>query len=177
MEKLEIYHPDKFYPNRTFIIYSAVVLLLFLSFILQELGFDHNTVIFDTVVYLALFCFISGNILKLISIGKCKPLYGKLNGEIIFEKGSIKIQGEIIPIDEVQKIEFEGTDWLGLYEQNRFSFENGLSNGTKNWLIVYLNDSSQRRIRFQKYEACQLIRFKEVLLDYYANGKIIPILN
>ncbi|WP_299823923.1 hypothetical protein [uncultured Pontibacter sp.] len=172
MEKLEIYHPDKFYPSRTFIIYSTVVLLLFLSFILQEFGFDHNTAIFDGVVYLALFCFICGMVIKLFSLGKYKPLYGKLSGEIHFLKDSIRIQEEIIPIDKVEKIEFKGSDWLGLFEPNRFSLENGLSNGTKNWLIVYLNDSSQRKIRFQKFEACQLALFQEVLLEYYVNGKI-----
>lgn len=172
MEKLEIYHPAKFYPSRTFIIYSTIVSLLFLSFILQEFGFDHNTVIFDRIVYLALFCFIGGMTLKLVSIGKYKPLYGKLDGEINFLKDRIRIQEEIISIDRVEKLEFKGTDWLGLYEYSRVSLENGLSNGTKNWLIVYLIDSSQRRIRFQKFEACQLVRFKEVLLEYYINGKI-----
>ncbi|WP_276498082.1 hypothetical protein [Pontibacter litorisediminis] len=172
MEKLEIYHPYKFYPSRTLIIYSAVALLLFLSFILQELGFDHNTAIYDSVVYLALFCFICGMVIKLFSLGKYKPLYGKLVGGITFEKESVGIHGATISIDKITKLEFEGSDWIGLYEHNRFSFENGLSNGTKNWLIIHLVDSSQRRIRFQKYEACQLVRFKEVLLDYYVKGKI-----
>lgn len=172
MEKLEIYHPYKFYPSRTFIIYSTVALLLFLSFILQELGFDHNTAVYDSFIYLALFCFICGMIIKLFSLGRYKPLYGKLVGEMNFEKDSIRIQEEIIPISRIAKLEFKGSDWLGLYENNRYSFENGLSNGTKNWLVVYLIDSSQRRIRFQKLEACQLVRFEEVLLDYYLNEKI-----
>ncbi len=172
MDKLEIYHPAKFYPSRTFIIYSSSFLLLFISFILQEFGIDHNTIIFDRVVYLALFCLISGLILKVISIGKYKPLYGKLGGEITFLKDRIIIHGEIIPINKVEKLEFKGMDWLGRSEPNRYSFENSLSNGTKNWLIVYLVNSSQRKIRFQEYEACQLVRFKEILLEYYVNGKI-----
>ncbi|WP_207428803.1 hypothetical protein [Pedobacter sp. SYSU D00535] len=172
MEKLEIYHPDKYYLSRTRIIYSALALLLFVGFVLHLFGFDHNTAIFDTVISLALCCYIAGIVLKFISMGKYKPLYGKLDGEIIFEKDSIRIQGEIISIDRIEKIEFEGGDWLGLYEDDRFSFENSLSNGTRNWLKVYLNDSPDRRIRFQKYEACHLVRFKEVLLAYYVKEKI-----
>lgn len=172
MNKFPIYIPKIFYPSRTLIFYLIIVALLSASFITQEINGSYEGSIFKLLLISAFGIFLLGMLLGLLGIGKTKPLYGDIVGEISFFKTEIKVDKLTIPLENITKIEIIGTDWLGLFNKfQHFSFENALSNGSQNWLILHL-ESSTLKVRFQQHEACQFSRIKEEFLGYYELGKI-----
>ena len=143
-----------------------------LAIITQKITGTHENLIFQSSIFLAGGMFIIGLLVSLVGIGKVKPLYGKIIGYISFTENEITVGEKVIQVAEIKKIEFEGVDWLGLFiGYQTFSFENKLSNGTKNWMIIKTN-STIIKVRFQKLNACELSRFKEELMEYYNQGKI-----
>ncbi|WP_269686395.1 hypothetical protein [Flavobacterium lacustre] len=172
MKKFSIYEPNPLYPSRTLILYSIIIVLFASAIITQKIYGTHENIIFQTLIYLAGGVFIFGLLISFFGMGKTKPLYGKIIGYINFTKEEITIGQKVIEITKIKKIEFEGVDWLGLYEgYQTFSFENKLSNGTKNWIIIN-TESSVIKVRFQKNEGCELSELKEEFMEYYKLGKI-----
>lgn len=172
MKKLSIYEPNPLYPSRTVILYSIIVVLLASAIITQEIYDTHENIIFQTLIYLAGGAFIFGLMISFFGVGKTKPLYGKIIGFINFTKEEITIGQKVIEITKINKIEFEGVDWLGLYEgYQTFSFGNKLSSGTKNWIIIN-TESAVIKVRFQKNGACEISKFQEEFMEYYKLGKI-----
>ena len=172
MKKFSIYEPNPLYLSRTLILYLIIIFLFASAIITQKIYGTHENIVFQTLILLALGIFIFGLSISVFGMRKTKPLYGKIIGYINFTKEEITIGKKVIKITKIQKIEFEGVDWLGLFEgYQTFSFENKLSNGTKNWIIIY-TESSVIKVRFQKNGACELSELKEEFLEYYKLGKI-----
>lgn len=172
MKKFSIYEPNPLYLSRTLILYLIIIFLFASAIITQKIYGTHENIVFQTLIFLALGIFIFGLSISVFGMRKTKPLYGKIIGYINFTKEEITIGKKVIKITKIQKIEFEGVDWLGLFEgYQTFSFENKLSNGTKNWIIIY-TESSVIKVRFQKNGACELSELKEEFMEYYKLGKI-----
>ena len=172
MKKFSIYEPNPLYLSRTLILYLIIIFLFASAIITQKIYGTHENIVFQTLIFLALGIFIFGLSISVYGMRKTKPLYGKIIGYINFTKEEITIGKKVIKITKIQKIEFEGVDWLGLFEgYQTFSFENKLSNGTKNWIIIY-TESSVIKVRFQKNGACELSELKEEFMEYYKLGKI-----
>jgi hypothetical protein len=172
MKKFSIYEPNPLYLSRTLILYLIIIFLFASAIITQKIYGTHENIVFQTLIFLALGIFIFGLSISVFGMRKTKPLYGKIIGYINFTKEEITIGKNVIKITKIQKIEFEGVDWLGLFEgYQTFSFENKLSNGTKNWIIIY-TESSVIKVRFQKNGACELSELKEEFMEYYKLGKI-----
>ena len=172
MKKFSIYEPNPLYLSRTLILYLIIIFLFASAIITQKIYGTHENIVFQTLIFLALGIFIFGLSISVYGMRKTKPLYGKIIGYINFTKEEITIGNKVIKITKIQKIEFEGVDWLGLFEgYQTFSFENKLSNGTKNWIIIY-TESSVIKVRFQKNGACELSELKEEFMEYYKLGKI-----
>jgi hypothetical protein len=153
-------------------LYLIIIFLFASAIITQKIYGIHENIVFQTLIFLALGIFIFGLSISVFGMRKTKPLYGKIIGYINFTKEEITIGKKVIKITKIQKIEFEGVDWLGLFEgYQTFSFENKLSNGTKNWIIIY-TESSVIKVRFQKNGACELSELKEEFMEYYKLGKI-----
>lgn len=152
--------------------YSIIIVLLASAIITQKIYNTHENIIFQSLIYLAGGAFIFGLMISFFGVGKTKPLSGKIIGYINFTKEEITIGQKVIEITKINKIEFEGVDWLGLHEgYQTFSFENKLSNGTKNWIIIN-TESAVIKVRFQKNEGCELSKFQEEFMEYYKLGKI-----
>lgn len=84
---------------------------------------------------------------------RTKPIKGKLEGLIIFEKESLVVNNIRIDISEIQSIELSVGDFMGeLYWYNyRSPNLNGVaSNGTNNWIEYCLKNGVNNKIFFRK---------------------------
>lgn len=170
MKKFSIYKPQLFYPSRTLVLYSIIFVLFIIAYGVQLIN-GHENEVFQLIIYLISGTFFLGCILRFSGLGKVKPIYGTLEGEIIFYTDTIHVGDKLIAIEDVVKIEFIGVDWVGDSQRQGWSFENSESNGTNNWVKIYLKGSILK-VRFQKWEACELYEIKDVLYHYYQKNKI-----
>ncbi len=166
---------EKFVWTRTRII-NYTILIIFLGIASIALIFKiEKSTIFNFLLILCILFYLIGGFLKFKGINQNEQLKGKLNGKIIFEKENIVINDQKINLSDIKKIEIEGVDWLDLRKTNYsmgFNYENGLSNGTKNYLIIKFNDNKKQKIQFQKNNACEFKEIEEVIKHYYVNNKI-----
>ena len=84
---------------------------------------------------------------------RTKPIKGKLEGLILFEKESLVVNNISIDISEIQSIELSVGDFMGeLYWYNyRSPNLNGVaSNGTNNWIEYCLKNGVKNKIFFRK---------------------------
>ncbi|MFC6997612.1 hypothetical protein [Rufibacter roseus] len=129
---------------------------------------------YDILIFVGIGVLLYGIACAMLGIGRYKPLKGKLNGSITFEHDSITIAEKTITIDLITKINFEGTDWLGLYKRNGLTeyFENSLSQGVQNYLILHLSDGQIIKTQFQLLDACGLQEMEDEIKSYYLKDKI-----
>lgn len=154
-----------------FIILILVLIVLFISLILK---IEKST--FLTFLLITAFAlYLIGLTLKLSNFNRVQQLKGRLTGKIFFDKDYIKINEKRINLEQIKKIEITGVDWIGLKSTNYildYNYENGLSNGTKNYLIIEYNDNTKQKIQFQKKNACEFKEIEDVIKHYYVTKKI-----
>lgn len=154
-----------------FVIVILVLIILFISLILK---IEKSTLLTSLLLTVLAFYFI-GLSLKLTNFNRVQQLQGKLTGKFFFEKDYIQINELRINLDIIKKIEITGVDWVGLKNTNYllgYNYENGLSNGTKNYLIIEFKDNKKQKIQFQQNDACEFKEIEEVIKHYYVNNKI-----
>lgn len=154
-----------------FVIVILVLIILFISLILK---IEKSTLLTSLLITVLAFYFI-GLSLKLTNFNRVQQLQGKLTGKFFFEKDYIQINELRINLDIIKKIEITGVDWVGLRNTNyllSYNYENGLSNGTKNYLLIEFNDNKKQKIQFQQNDACEFEEIEEVIKHYYTNNKI-----
>ena len=154
-----------------FVIVILVLIILFISLILK---IEKSTLLTSLLLTVLAFYFI-GLSLKLTNFNRVQQLQGKLTGKFFFEKDYIQINELRINLDIIKKIEITGVDWVGLRNTNyllSYNYENGLSNGTKNYLLIEFNDNKKQKIQFQQNDACEFKEIEEVIKHYYVNNKI-----
>lgn len=154
-----------------FVIVILVLIILFISLILK---IEKSTLLTSLLLTVLAFYFI-GLSLKLTNFNRVQQLQGKLTGKFFFEKDYIQINELRINLDKIKKIEITGVDWVGLKNTNYllgYNYENGLSNGTKNYLIIEFKDNKKQKIQFQQNDACEFKEIEEVIKHYYVNNKI-----
>lgn len=154
-----------------FVIVILVLIILFISLILK---IEKSTLLTSLLITVLAFYFI-GLSLKLTNFNRVQQLQGKLTGKFFFEKDYIQINELRINLDIIKKIEITGVDWVGLRNTNyllSYNYENGLSNGTKNYLLIEFNDNKKQKIQFQQNDACEFKEIEEVIKHYYVNNKI-----
>lgn len=161
--------------TRTIIINSIIlVLVLIIIFISLILKIEKSTLLF-TLLILVFSSYLIGLIFKFGNINRIQQLQGKIIGELIFEEDCIKINGAIITLDDINKIEISGVDWYGLRKSNYlldYNYEGGLSNGVDNLLKIEYKNNTQQKIQFQKSSACEFKEIEEIIKLYYINNKI-----
>lgn len=127
--------------------------------------------------FLLIFSFIAflvGMGFRLSGFNKIQQLQGKFTGNFIIQKEGIRINNSEINFENIKNIEITGVDWVGLRNTNyllSYNYENGLSNGTKNYLTIEYNNQKQK-IQFQQNYACEFGEIEDVIKHYYVNGKI-----
>jgi hypothetical protein len=154
-----------------FVILILVLIILFISLIFK---IEKSTLLTSLLLTLLAFYFI-GLSLKLTNINRIQQLQGRLTGKFFFEKDYIQINELRINLDNIKKIEINGVDWIGLRNTNYlldYNYENGLSNGTKNYLLIEYSDNKKQKIQFQRNDACEFKEIEEVIKHYYINNKI-----
>ena len=174
MKEFNIFE-KQFVWTRTNII-NCIILILVLIILFTSLILKIEKSIFLTYLLIITFIFyLIGLTLKFINFNQIQQLKGKLSGKFIFEKDYIQINEKRINLEEIKKIEISGVDWIGLRSTNYildYNYENGLSNGTKNYLIIEYNNNTKLKIQFQQNNACEFKEIKEVIKHYYINNKI-----
>jgi hypothetical protein len=129
-----------------------------------------------SLLFLVFATYLIGMSLKLSNMNRVQELQGSLTGKFVFEKDYIQINENRISLENIKKIEITGVDWIGLRNSNYlldFNYENGLSNGTKNYLLIeYNHDNKKQKIQFQQNDACEFKEIEEVIKHYYINNKI-----
>jgi hypothetical protein len=105
---------------------------------------------------------------------RVKSIAGKLEGTIRFEEEGVYLAETFHTIEDIKKIEFQGVDWQGLFEHATFCdyFDNRLSNGSSNKLIIEMADGKKMITRFVKLYACELADVKSIFISYYLKDKI-----
>lgn len=154
-----------------FVIVILVLIILFISLILK---IEKSTLLTSLLLTVLAFYFI-GLSLKLTNFNRVQQLQGKLTGKFFFKKDYIQINELRINLDIIKKIEITGVDWVGLKNTNYllgYNYENGLSNGTKNYLLIEFNDNKKQKIQFQQNDACEFKEIEEVIKHYFVNNKI-----
>lgn len=146
-------------------------------------------ILFDNYIYqinisvhclaVILFLFIIGSFFKLNGFYDVERLRGDFIGFFELKENEILIQQnssqEIIKTEDIKKIEISGVDWNGLRTSNylfEFSYENGLSNGTKNFLEIELKNKQKTKLRFEQLNACQFTKVRPIIENYYKKGII-----
>ncbi len=174
MKEFNIFE-KQFVWTRTNII-NCIILILVLIILFTSLILKIEKSIFLTYLLIITFIFyLIGLTLKFMNFNQIQQLKGKLSGKFIFEKDYIQINEKRINLEEIKKIEISGVDWIGLRSTNYildYNYENGLSNGTKNYLIIEYNNNTKLKIQFQQNNACEFKEIKEVIKHYYINNKI-----
>lgn len=176
MKKFSIYKPDSFYWTRTYRSYAFILGVIALILILKFLfGVPESHPAFKALFFAPILPFIYYIGRSLVVTNKYKPLKGKLNGHIVFERDTIIIADKIYLLDDIWNIEFEGRDWLG-YENwtrgVREKFEDPFSQGVDNTLVLFLKDKRIIKTRFQKLDELEFREMEEVILEYYLKNKI-----
>lgn len=158
--------------TRTWKINVALCSLLVVTFVLSRLL--GNPFVVGNLLLISLILFIAGGALKFWNMYEVKQLKGSLTGILVFEKEYIQIKEERVSFDSIEFIEIIGVDWVGLYAYSYgdIDYENGLSNGTDNSLIIRFKDKKVRKIRFQMHSACEFQEIEEVIKHYYINNYI-----
>ena len=176
MKQFSIYiKPTSFYWTRTLIIYILWILIIFAIFLLKVLiDIPNSHKALDFLLYISYGLIFYSGFCAFLGMVKYKPIRGELNGFITFSQDTVTIAAREFAIDDIKKIEFQGVDWHGLYEYNGPAeyFENRLSQGVKNTLILYLNNGKIIKTQFQKLQACDLKEIEDVIICYYLKGKI-----
>lgn len=176
-KKFSIYKPYRFYWTRTYISYAFIASVVLLISALKHLvGVPGSHPIYTYLSGATILPFIYRMVLYVLVVNKYRPLKGVLEGHIIFSKDAIEIDNHVYRLNDIRYIVFEGTDWLGDEKSNRDFrnfFENTLSQGVDNSLMLHLLDGQVIRTRFQKLFACELRDAENAILQYYLHNKLI----
>ena len=145
----QIFIPDynKFTLSINLVYYPllAVFIILFLNLRLEPY---HSIINFILIFFAIIYIYLVAT-----RTFRTKPIKGKLEGLILFEKESLVVNNIRIDISEIQSIELSVGDFMGeLYWYNyRSPNLNGVaSNGTNNWIEYCLKNDVKNKIFFRK---------------------------
>lgn len=151
------------------ILFSSVLILVFK---LKFLQIERN--LFDTIfISIAGLTFFSGLITKLRGFEKIEPLHGTLEGDLVFDKDFIQAKDEVFAIDEIRKIQIYNKDEYGkLVNISKGNFGPALSNGTRNFIVIFLESGKTRKFYFELINYDDFQKIRETLIDYHLKDKI-----
>ena len=124
-------------------------------------------------MWLAVCTFMFGVILKFYNIGRYELIHGKFEGYLIFEKEKITVCEEIYLIEKIRTIKISNDDYSGkLVNTSRGNLGPALSNGTRNFIIIYFESGESKRYQFEQINSNDFQKVRQELISYYLNGKI-----
>lgn len=159
--------------TRTYKVNLALIILTGIAFLLSWKSKESSFLGATLFAMLLLYLWAMGT--KIFSLYSIKELKGSFTGSIVFDMNYIQIKDLKIDLIDIKNIEIVGIDWCGLEEFNYnagFEYENGLSNGVSNSLIIQLMDNKKHKVQFQIKSACEFKEIEEIIKHYYINNKI-----
>lgn len=174
IKEFKIFEKQFVWTRTNIINFSILLLVLIILFISLIMKIEKSTHL--TFLLLTVFAFyLIGICLKFINFNRVQQLKGKITGKLIFEKDYIQINENKISLENIKKIEITGVDWVGLRNTNyllSYNYENGVSNGIENYLLIEYNNNTNQKIQFQQNDACEFDEIQEIIKHYYINNKI-----
>ncbi|OUD36657.1 hypothetical protein [Flavobacterium sp. FPG59] len=136
--------------NTAFYIPLAVFVTLFLNIRVQPY---HGIFTFILIIFAIIYFY-----LGMTRTDRIKPIKGKLEGFILFEKEYLVTNNTKIDLSEIQSVQISVGDFIGkiYYKSNldRLDLQPLASNGTNNWIEYSLQNGVKNKIYFrQEYEA------------------------
>ena len=174
MKEFKIFEKHFVWTRTNIINFSILILVLIILFISLILKIKKSPLLTVLLITILVF-YLIGIFLKLMNFDRVQQLQGKLTGNLFFEKDYIQINENKINLENIKKIEITGVDWIGLRTSNyilKHNYENGLSNGVKNYLLIEYNNNTKQKIQFQQNDACEFKEIEDVIKHYYINNKI-----
>ncbi len=172
MKKLNLYiKPQKFYWTRTRIV--EVVLLFFILIYIVNYYLLKNDTLSKYIIYSGCGFFILATIIKLLTMGTYRTIYGKLikNG-IILEIDKITVQNQVFQLNEIKSVDFILNDYYGFFIYEIYGFEPSLSNGLDNMILITLNNGENYKYYFQRELPYEFYTTKSLFAHYYKEGKL-----
>jgi hypothetical protein len=136
--------------NTAFYIPLAVFVTLFLNIRVQPY---HGIFTFILIIFAIIYFY-----LGMTRTDRIKPIKGKLEGFILFEKEYLVTNNTKIDLSEIQSVQISVGDFIGkiYYKSNldRIDLQPLASNGTNNWIEYSLQNGVKNKIYFrQEFEA------------------------
>lgn len=150
----QIFIPDKnkltINTNIAFYIPLAFFVTLFLNIRVQPY---HGIFTFILIIFAIIYFY-----LGITRTDRIKPIKGKLEGFILFEKEYLVANNTKIDLSEIQSVQISVGDFIGeiYYKSNldRIDLQPLASSGTNNWIEYSLQNGVKNKIYFrQEYEA------------------------
>ncbi|MBU2062340.1 MAG: hypothetical protein KKH44_10890 [Bacteroidetes bacterium] len=170
MNKFSIFKKTKkIYWSVNKIYYCALFSILGLGYISQQI-LKPTELFFQ---WLAIIGMIIGLIFKFKGFTQVEPIRGKLEGNLIFEKESISVDGKLYVLNEISKIRLTNDDYSGkLIHISKGNIGPALSNGTNNSIIIFLKSEETIQSNFELINSNDFQNIKTILITYYLKGKI-----
>mgnify|MGYP003610019506 FL=1 len=174
MQKFSIYtKPNKFYWSAEIITYSIIFFCCGVMLFKQKVLNIEENLIDKVFMWLTVSTFMFGVILKFYNMGKFEPIRGKFEGYLSFEKDKITVCEEIFPIEKIRKIKISNDDYSGkLVNVSKGNLGPALSNGTRNFIIIYFESGESKRHQFELINSDDFQKVRQELINYYLLGKI-----
>lgn len=177
MDPFKIYTPvKKFYFTPNVIIFSLAgfgfLPMAFELFILKHESSEVSkfSVGCFGVCILAVF---GSVIVRALYASKQKPLGGRLEGDIAFNNDSIMINADEYLLENFEKISFTHfNDYVGKKQSNQNYYNDGVSNGVENTVILILKNGKSITCHFQQEYRFQLRELRPKLVHYHNEGKL-----
>lgn len=173
MHKFSLFKKStKFYWSTNRIIY----LILFVAsglLLLKNEVFHFEKNIIDKILLFVLVSTIIGSLLTMFKgLTEVKPLRGTLDGDLIFDENFIQVKEEIFPIEQIRKIQISNEDYSGKFQSSRGNFGPALSNGTNNFVIIFLESNKTRKFQYELLNSNDFQKIRQILIGYHLKGKI-----
>lgn len=160
--KLYIFNKkDKTYVSIYFKIFFAILLILFIS-----IYFDFH-IVFISIILILYFVFYI-----ILNFFRTEHINGNLEGLLELKMDSINIKEKTFPLEKIDKIEILNTDIEGDFQTYKISFEPNFSNGTDNYIKLFLNSGENITFLFQQTKNEKINYNRKELINYYRKGKI-----
>jgi hypothetical protein len=174
MQKFSIYtKSNKFYWSAEIITYSIIFFCCGVMLFKQKVLNIEENLIDKVFMWLVVNTFMFGVILKLYNIGRFEPIRGKFEGYLLFEKDKITVCEEIYPIEKIRTIKISNDDYSGkLVNTSKGNLGPALSNGTRNFIIIYFESGESKRYQFELNNSNDFQKLRREFISYYLNGKI-----
>ena len=155
------------------IIYLLIFCLLGMGYLGQRFFHLENNLferIFQLIAISGLFVAL---IVKFMGFSKIERFDGVFYGYLIFKANSIVVNAKSYNLAEIKRIEISNDDYSGkLVNVASGNFGPALSNGTNNYIIIFLNSGETKKFNFQLIDSNDFQNLRNEFINYHVNSKM-----